>query len=248
MVMVVVGIALGVFSSPHGPSQIMFYVGVNICVAISVFWGVYVYLKSHPSEGAKATLFFWGVGLLVSMVVSIFLSWGFLVEHEYAQMQEIEAKTNVTYLGDEVLLSSKGNPIGVRIKYSIIFPASGYAYQNPFLQALNNPVNNLAVSAYLSGNPDTVKSDPPASYIYEAGKVYVFTADIEPTSFFHEGSSLCLRKEMSDGFRRVNGEQLKTRFSIAIHGTDFHGETVNEYSLESFYESFVQEGMVECSQ
>jgi hypothetical protein len=169
-----------------------------------------------------------------------------------AQQEKIAAATQVFNMRDEPLLSAKGNPIGVRLHYSMRFPNSDYFWHTPSLRA----GKDFGASIWADGQFTEPAVTPPlipgknTAPRYEQGKQYDFTADILPYFVVRsgDGAKLCLLEPPPNyraGFERLMGEGL--RYRIHINGTKFEAVTQNTYSPKTFYDSALKEGAVKLT-
>jgi hypothetical protein len=144
---------------------------------------------------------------------------------------------------DEVLLGPGGHPIGLRLRYSVVYAEglNDLHYMPSVTVHVREPVGNLvAVKKEVS---------PPAGGKYRAA-VYRFVEDHVPgflpaAQLFPESRDLCLRWS-NDEQRTALLESPPQRFEILIQPYSRRSETANVYTLKTFYEGALQEGAMEC--
>lgn len=98
-----------------------------------------------------------------------------------AHESKIVATTKIDNVRDEILLNNKGNPIGIRVRYSIQFPENGKYSALIFLFPQGSPEGDYPL------NMQTEKSsfdsvDPPleSGHDFKGGVLYTFTEDMIP--------------------------------------------------------------------
>lgn len=173
---------------------------------------------------------------------------------------------------DTPLLSAKGNPIGIRLKYSIRFPVEG-AY-SPFPSVYPERVSYgftgaLGMRVYAgSVEPEPDGAQKSNQWIFggrgtfKAGVIYNFTVDLIPNyvSFNDQKGAFCLQTKaysqygvqqgLRERFEREVTSEVRIRYRLAISGTDLNGRqpmlTENAYVPNTWYQSFRKEGAMEC--
>ena len=205
-----------------------------------MFYGVF-WARGSP-RGQEALLL---TGILCPVVVTTSL---FQITrlvrgaHERKTARQL-AHSQMSEVRDELLLGPGGNPIGVRIRYSVMY-ADGLddLHYMPFLTVhVNHPVGNLlALKKEVS---------PPVSGRY--GKSECQFAEDHVPSFlpaallFPDSKDLCLRWA-SEAERTAVLESPPQRFEILIEPYRKQSETTKVYTLKTFYEGALEEGAVEC--
>lgn len=162
-----------------------------------------------------------------------------------------------------MLLSKGGNPIGIRMTYSIEFPSTGYRAPSPFLTPEDPYLNESSVSFSMRGINQSITPTLERENLSHRGVRYSFATDLIP-AFIQENKSetrLCISQafagpmqaRVEEILRTPKGEK-KTRFRVAISDTDYGmresrgGDqfTQGAYSLKTFYESAVRDGARDC--
>src|SRR5262245_42761565 len=147
-----------------------------------------------------------------------------LVEGEYTVV-----RAQLMNWKDELLLSEKGNPVGIRLKYSIRFPVDGSYSPFPslhpartgygFTGALGMRVHKGAVEPEPDGAQKSNQWIFGGRGIFKAGVVYNFTADLIPNyAFFNEQKGgFCLQTRAYTHARGTPGQHaLKERFEREV--------------------------------
>lgn len=176
------------------------------------------------------------------------------------------ARAQVGQWSDEPLLSAQGNPIGLRLKFSIRFPSEG-AYQ-PYPQVQPERLGQTGAlglrvyRAMVTPTPDGLTNQQHlflgARPIFKAGIVYDFTVDLVPNyaQYQEQKQAFCLQTraygqgELRERFAREVMSELRLRFRISIAGSTLDGRqpslTENSYVPNEWYQSFRKEGAAEC--
>ena len=241
---------LGLLLSVHGPDFIPYFSVGFLIIAIAALWGIYFFIERRDFRRKTLTfsLSASGVGLL--LVGTIIASWEPILNWEIRLEDKRAANTEVLNMRDEILLSSKGNPIGIRLRYSMRFPDSNYFWHSAYV----TPEKYLGVSiwsdmriANRTIEPPMIGTDP---LRYEKGKLYDFTVDMLPSfvvpSRDKAGQCITLPPEYTDAFQELIRSSERVHFNITVSGTRFRGITTNTYNLKEFYDSAIKEGTSEC--
>lgn len=177
---------------------------------------------------------------------------------------------------DEPLLSEKGNPIGLRLKYSIRFPVDGQ--YSPFPQAFPERITSSYTGALslrvlrssVTPLPDGLQ---PGQQLFAAGRqtfkggvTYNFTVEMVPSyaTYNEQKKAFCLatkaytqggqppgnQQSLRERFEREVMSELKIRYRISFPGTDLEGRTPvlteNSYAPGLWHHSFLKDGVTEC--
>ncbi len=177
-------------------------------------------------------------------------------------------RAQITSWSDEPLLSEKGNPIGLKIKYSIRFPVEGQ--YSPYPQAYPERITNLYTGA-LSLKLYRSQVEPlPAGLqtpqqmffggrpTFKVGVTYNFTVELIPgyANYNEQKKSFCLatrsysQQGIRERFEREVTSDGKLRFRLSFSGTDLEGRTPvlteNAYAPGDWHRSFTRDGVTEC--
>jgi hypothetical protein len=169
---------------------------------------------------------------------------------------------------DEQLLSEKGNPIGIRLKYSMRFPVEGSYSPYPQLYperigtgytgALSMRVQRGAVDPLPDGVQKTEQMVFGVRAVFKPGVDYNFTVDLIPNYVIYndQKKSFCLQTKaysqqgMRERFEREAAGEQKLRFRFALSGADLDGRlptlTENAYTPARWYLAYRREGAGDC--
>jgi hypothetical protein len=185
-------------------------------------------------------------------------------------------RSQITDWADEPLLSEKGNPIGLRLKYSIRFPVDGQ--YSPFPQAFPERITStytgaLSLRILRSSVTPLPEGMQPGQQLFGAGRqtfkgsvTYNFTIEMVPSyaTYNEQKKSFCLatraytqggqppgnQQSLRERFEREIMSEMKIRYRISFPGTDLEGRTPvlteNSYSPGSWHQSFAKDGVTEC--
>ncbi len=177
-------------------------------------------------------------------------------------------KAQIVKWSDEQSLSERGNPIGIRLKYSMRFPVEGSYSPYPQLYperigsgytgALSMRVRKGSVEPAPEGvqNPEQLVFGVRA--VFKTDVIYNFTVDLIPNYAVYndQKKSFCLQTKaysqqgMRERFEREAASELKLRFRFAVSGTDLDGRlptlTENTYTPAVWYLGYRREGATDC--
>jgi hypothetical protein len=169
---------------------------------------------------------------------------------------------------DEPLLSEKGNPIGIRLKYSIRFPVDGQ--YSPFPQAfperitssytgaLSLRVHRTSVEPLPAGLQSAQQLFTGARPTFKGGVTYNFTVEMVPgyANYNEPKKSFCLmtksynQQGVRERFDREVMSETKVRYRLSVSGTDLEGRTPalteNSYAPAMWHQGFLKDGVTEC--
>lgn len=257
----VVAWVVGALLSLHGPNLMGYFVLAYLVIALAVLWFLILRRELNPK-----TLIFVAVGIGACLVAAAVGTVGPLVDWEVARMEKRAEATQVTNMHDEPLLSEKGNPIGIRLRYAIRFPDSNYWWQS----ATARPDRDLGISIWSEARMVAMTVDPPMQVKgasgspavsppgndlglvrrYQAGKVYNFTMDLLPQFLTQsqDRTKLCIARppaEYAAAFEKLIQTGNAVRFRVSISGTKYDGLTEKAYSPGTFYDGAIKEGAAE---
>jgi hypothetical protein len=208
-----------------------------------VLWAVYGVFWARGAPRSQAALLLTGILCPFMVTTSVFQISGLIRGvHERTTARQL-AHSRVSHVRDEPLLGPGGNPIGVRIRYSVAYDDGLDDPRNaPFATVLiRDPVVNLL----------TLKAEvsPPVGGRYEKSE-YQFTEDhvpgFLPAGFiFPESKDRCFRWS-SEKERVATLQSPPQRYKIMIEPYHQLIETANAYALRAFYEGARGEGGKEC--
>jgi len=244
---------LALLMSVHGPELILqFSIGFLI-IAIVILWWIYFFVKRRNFKHSTIIFFFSALGVGLLLVGTIIASWKPLVDLDIYRLEKHSANTEVSNMTDEILFSPKGNPIGIRLKYSMRFPDNNYFWESSSM----SPEKYLGVSIWSDMRIANRNIEPPmigtGPLKYEQGKTYNFTIDMIPYFVIQnvDKTKLCIMKppkEYTDAFQKLIQNNESVHFNIKVSGTKFSGITTKTYSPKEFYDSAIEEGAFECKE
>ena len=244
---------LALLMSVHG-SEFIFQFSIGfLIIAIVVLWWIYFFVKRRNFRRNTLIFFFCALGIGLLLAGTIIASWTPLVGLDVYRSEKHALNTGVSNMRDEFLFSPKGNPVGIRLKYSMRFPDSNYFWEFPSMSSekyLNVSSWSDMRIANQNIEPSMIGTNP---LKYEQGKTYNFTVDMIPYFVIQNADKTkeCIMKppkEYTDAFQKLvqSGEQV--HFNIIVSGTQFTGITTNAYNLKEFYDSAIKEGAFECKE
>src|SRR5262245_40911978 len=169
-----------------------------------------------------------------------------VVEGEYKVI-----RAQIVSWNDEPLLSEKGNPIGIRLKYSIRFPVDGSYSPLPslyperasrgFTGALGMRVHKGSVEPEQDGAQKSSQWIFGGRGTFKAGVVYNFSVDLIPNyvSYNEQKGAFCMQTKayiqpggpgspgvhpgLRERFEREVMSETKIRYRLSISGIDLDG-------------------------
>ncbi len=169
---------------------------------------------------------------------------------------------------DRPLLSDKGNQIGIRLTFSMKFPAEGQYAPLPQLYperigygytgALTLRVQNGGIDPLPEGLSDPGQIAFGARATYKPGTLYRFTVDLVPIylTYNQQTASYCLQKSpyqqpgIREKFEREIESTAKFRYRISIAGSNLDGRqpalTDSAYQPSLWHRNFVAERIPDC--
>jgi hypothetical protein len=212
-------------------------------ISAIVLWAIYGVFWARGTPRSQGVLLLTGVLCPVAVTISVFqvtrLVRGI---HERRTARQL-AHSRISEVRDELLLGPAGNPIGVRIRYTIAYDDGlDDLHYGPFATVhLNDPMGNLlalnkAVSPVISGRYE--KSE----YQFTEDQVPMF---LPPSLIFPESKDPCIRWA-NDDQRTAVLRSPPEHYQVIIEPYRRQSETTSQYALETFYEGALGEGAKEC--
>jgi hypothetical protein len=182
------------------------------------------------------------------------------------RQRAMEAIT-VRSVHDDVLLSAKGNPIGVLITYEVLFPRRVVAFPYLDVARIEDPAYPHLDATGFWGPTDTIDPEPTTSgsiyRVFESGRVYTFTARRLPgfLAYDEKTQQPCLRAPVSSPVSETDrapaiGKRGGVKYNLTISWNNevaldegYHSShaTSREYDLGAMYQTIVKEGNQRCS-
>lgn len=185
-------------------------------------------------------------------------------------MPRIET-SNVTY---EPLLSEKGNPLGVRLRYDILFSTDGdYAHSlNMFpLSEIDDSRGLVAmevINETIDPRPEPPSYATPQTHVdmnrllehgreawFKGGVIYHFVVDLLPDFVGQNASKtkFCVDEEhykskvrSQQVWEAMRTSSIPVKYRVVMNRIDYAGETEPFYPPRIFYDGFLREGAVKC--
>lgn len=177
-------------------------------------------------------------------------------------------RAQVSGYNDEMLLTESGNPVGIRLRYSVRFPVDGYYSPLPNLypekigNGYTGALSMRLLRSAVSPLPEGVTQPQQVLYagrsIYKRDQPYEFTVDLVPNYVIYneQQKKYCLQSrafsqgDMRERFEREVKSEGRIRYRFSISGTDYDGRqptlTEKSYAPGVWYASLMKEGVVEC--
>ena len=177
-------------------------------------------------------------------------------------------RSRVVKWADQQWLTEKGNPLGIRLRYTMNFPVTGaytplpqiypervgYGYTGALSMRIHQVVAN-PMPAGVTNQPNWIYG---GKAIYSAGIDYEFTVDLIPNYAVYNDAAknFCLQIKpytqtgLRERFEREVGSEQKLRFRFSVSGSDLEGRnpalTENAYIPRHWQLGYQKEGAVEC--
>lgn len=177
-------------------------------------------------------------------------------------------RAQVISYNDEMLLTEGGNPVGIRLRYSVRFPVDGYFSPLPNLyperigNGYTGALSMRLIRSSVSPLPEGLTQPQQVLYagrsIYKRDQPYEFTVDLVPNYVIYneQQKKYCLQSrafsqgDMRERFEREVKGEGRIRYRFSISGTDYDGRqptlTEKSYAPGVWYASLQKEGVVEC--
>ncbi len=222
-----------------------------LLLSLVFLWSGYFYFGRKQQKGPFHLL---AIGLACASV-SILTTYNI---DRYLELRAL-AKTRIWDVQDQILLSRKGNPIGIRLQYSMLFPKSDYYETGPTLSPMSLAFlpshGSFSNSIFLMRSVHTTIEPTPhiptndSGIRYNGGVAYRFTVDTLPAFLQAVGSELCTTAEEDSAYRAFPeiDARMTTPYKISIgYWFDRSWATQNRYSPKTFYESAAKEDAKHC--
>ena len=240
-----------------GPAAVVAFWPLGI--GLGLLWGAFWYLNRRNHRHASAL--FTGLALAMLVVYEAVLPATPLTSWRSERAMKAAIVQNVH---DEPLLSAKGNPIGIRVTYEVIFPHAVVANVSLGLTRVRGEVLPYMQSKEFGRQSETIDPEPSAKSLYnlfERKRIYKFNVASMPgfLSYDEKTQQPCLdlysevsEAEIVGAIKKMSRD--KYRMSISLSSDDVpvsvhHGsyETSGEYDLQAMYQTIVTEGHQQCN-
>jgi len=231
-----------------------------LAIGLALLWSAFWYL--NRSKHRYASALFTGLAVAMLVVYEMVLpatpltSW----RTEHAMKAAV-----VQNIHDEPLLSAKGNPIGVRVTYEVIFPQAVVADVGLGLARVQGPVLPYMQSKEFGRTRETIDPEPSVKDLYkvfERKRTDKFTAATLPGFLYYdektqqpcldllysglsEAAIVTAIKKVSPDKYHVDISMTSNDVPIAVHHDGY--VTAHEYDLQAIYQTIVTEGHQQCN-
>ena len=239
-----------------GPAALIAFAPLGL--GLGTLWGGFRYL--HGSNHRHASTMFSALALSTVLLYEVVLptplkSWG---------SERAMRAADVRNIRDEVLLSARGNPIGVRLTYDVAFPQTIVCHVEASGLFPRDGDTSLPTHFDFHGRTESIEPSPSSSdgfySEFKKGNVYRFTVALVPgfLKYDEKTQAPCLNVtpywEFSDADVMAAVTKRRTmqyRTSIALSDGSIRVSsrdylTSHDYSLEAMYETVVKEGHKRC--
>lgn len=229
-------------------------------IGIALVWAGYIFLSSRK-EGWRTPVLFGAYALGILILNEVVLPATPL--KAWRTQRALEA-VEVLTVRDEVLLSARGNPIGVRIIFAVVFPRRVVGRVRQSTSTIGPVEGPLPYPLQLRGHSRQVEPSPTSQdsdEVYQGGVVYTVTTTSLPNFLWYDESTqeTCLQTVTSESFSEADFlSALSENRSIKLHvfavlDSDYSTTAVyrrlgpsRDYDLEAMYETIVMEGNKRC--
>jgi hypothetical protein len=242
-----------------GPAAVIAFAPLGL--GLGILWGGFRYL--HRSSHRHASMLFTALALSTVLLYELLLptplrSWGTERAMQAAEVRNIR---------DEVLLSKRGNPIGVRLTYDVALPRAVVCHVQASGLHPSDGDHSLPNQFDFYHHTESIEPSPSSKdgfyREFKKGNVYRFTEALVPGFLKYDETTQapCLNVtpywEFSDAdviaAVKTRGK-MQYRTSIALSSLDvpirvsqYDYLTSHEYDLEAMYETVVKEGHKRCA-
>jgi hypothetical protein len=244
----------------HGAGPSSFLAFLPTALGLAMLWAGYVFLKRRNIT--RMTLVFTIYALGIVMMNEVLLP---ATPLKMLWAQRAAEAVEVRSVRDDVLLSARGNPIGIRITFDAVVPRTGeYSISASSLSRVADevfwPLN--------FGHVNRTVTDPPPPRgediydVFQKGVVYRFTTDLLPAflSFDEPDKEPCLvnvttKYHSEADFLSALGKSRKMKYRGEIHVSNAHTMrsavvheyvTTRDYDVEAMYRTVGMEGNRRC--
>jgi hypothetical protein len=230
--------ALGmVVMSIHGPSGAAISAPIYFTIAAALTWWV----------GRRAANFLPLLGVGVAMLAAAPALVALLARIEQFQYDRRVARTQISDVRDETIMSATGHPIGVRVSYNVIVPGRGYFAITPSVYGGDPRNERLSMSA-MRWSIDGVRDPKP----FEPGKKHAMVVELYPAILFFKRDERCLSTASQSPIPDVSTAMpLRIAISDTRYGNTYRGDeeklTRNSYDIAELYRGVLAEGLKPCT-
>lgn len=223
--------------SVHGPDSLPVAAPIYFgCVVALTWWSARRFDSAHVILGVGVLALAAAPGLLLSLAAL----------EEWAYDRRIAA-TRVADVRDEAILSSNGQPIGVRLSYTVSVPKRGYFGILPHIYSGESRTERLRLDAKhwtIDG-----RSDPTP---FEPGREHTMHVELYPSIVAIVRGQRCLLEQAPPAIPAdVVRSPLRVSISETPYGAEYRGgheeRTRGDYDLAELYRGVLAEGLPPCT-
>jgi hypothetical protein len=230
-----------------------------LAIGLAMLWGAFWYLNRRNHHHTSAL--FTGLALAMLVVYEVVLPATPLTSWRSERAMKAAVVQNIH---DEPLLSAKGNAIGIRMSYEVIFPHAVVANVHLGLTRVQGEVLPYMQSKEFGRQWKTIDPEPSVQDLYnvfERKRLYRFTVASMPGFLYYdektqqpcldlysgitEGEIVAAIKKMSPDKYRMEISLTSDDVAISVHHTSY--VTAGEYDLQAMYQTIVTEGHQRCN-
>jgi hypothetical protein len=232
-----------------------------LAIGLGLLWGAFWYLNRHDHRHASALF----IGLAVAMLIGYEMVLPATPLTSWRAERAMRAAV-VHNVHDEPLLSARGNPIGIRVTYEVIFPDAVVANVHLGVTRVHGEVLPYMQAKQFGRQWKTIDPEPSARGIYslfEKKRIYRFTVasmpgflyydrkkqqpclDLFPGSGISEPEIVAALKQVERDTYHVGISITSDDVPIAVHQGSY--VTSGEYDLQAMYQTIVTEGHQQCN-
>ena len=243
----------------HGAGPAALLALVPLAGSLALLWGGAIFLNRRAARGMPIHF-----GLLAASIV--FLNEALLPAtplKTWRTQRAIEA-VEIRNIRDELILSARGNPIGIRLTFEAIFPRNGdYAVAYALQSVDHRPyalqfINTFGVGDVVSTAATDIDPKPSEEDYFRQGVVYTFREVRLPNFLSYDdkaGEPCRNEKYLEKDFLAAlsNSRDLKYRTQIRVSSEQAYQAvtaaeyvTARAYDIEAMYRTIQTEGNRRC--
>lgn len=223
-------------------------------ISLVLLWVLYALFESKQLE--HKTLWF----ILLAICITSTTVPAYWIAEKISTERSATLKTNfrntqVTNFRDEVLFTERNNPIGIRLRYTVLIPQSGRYFPEPRVSDGKSRAGLFYLtSAKIDPLPRLERPDTSLAGNYNAG-IYNIIVDLRPNFLLPEQKTgnPCVYFANLDEENFVKTAEFQ-KMEVDIQGTSFsryYGQGIhyleNDYNLKDFYDSIAEENIPKCA-
>jgi hypothetical protein len=248
-------LSIGMLLLSREDSTLMYGAVIFFTLSLSLLWILYAFFDRK--QYAYATLWF----IVSSICVTGIIFPTYWITEKISAARDTVYESNfrniqVTNLRDEVLLTEKGNSIGIRLHYTVTVSQSGRYSPVPSVSDGKSRAGHFyPVSVRIDPLPQIDGSGTSLAGTYRAGIPYNISVDLRPNFLLsnYETGEACVYFVDADEENMIKNAQPQ-RLEVDIDGTSlsrYYGQGIqylkNDYTMKDVYDSIDKEGLSRCA-